>query len=202
MNDGGNISTAAEDRVEINDKTVGNARFVIDTDMNAVVDYGTESDEMIDNKLCSINQKKRKQKCDLIVGAQGGNDDCNDVMYEIIERDGKRQKIEVERKLDNCANTVDADNDDDDANKAGAIGDSMIDKRKRSVKPAVPPKPKNLMLHDPSNGLINSQLKHKLVSNHAAAIQKLNAHAEQLRQENNRLKTALSNERTAVRTLK
>lgn len=215
MSDGGNIS-AATDRVRMNDETTpvpndcdygnANARVMIGTDMNAIDvvddDNGMGADPAIDNKMYLVNQKKRKQKIDPIVGAEGGNDDCCiDVMYEyeIVERDAKRQKIEVERKLDNCMDAID---DDDDDGGETVVGEPTVDKRKRSVKPALPPKPKNLMLRDPTNGLINAKLKTKLENNHAAAIQKLNAHAEQLRQENNRLRNALSNERIAVRTLK
>lgn len=207
MSDGGSIS-AATDRAQMNDEQpvrndsdYDNVRVMIGTDMNAIDDNGMGADPAIDNKMYVVNQKKRKQKSEPIVGAEGGNDDCIDVMYEyeIVERDGKRQKIEVERKLDNCVDAID-DDDGDDGRAAG--GETMVDKRKRSVKPALPPKPKNLMLRDPTSGLINSKLKCKLETNHAVAIQKLNAHAEQLRQENNQLRTALSNERIAVRTLK
>lgn len=168
-----------------------NTKIMIDTDLNE-----------IDNKLHSINQKKRKPSGDVtIVRADGDNckrnDAIYDVMYEIVQRANKRQKLEIKKKLSEDVIPTET-SDVASTNHVKAT----TDKRKSSFKPPVPPKPKNLVCRPPAIILNNSQLRTKIESNHAATVQKLNAHAEQLRQENNQLRTALSNERIVVRTLR
>lgn len=108
------------------------------------------------------------------------DDDGDDhAEYAVEEQNGgKRRKIEVRK-----------------SNKS--TGDEN-----RPPKPPVPPKPKHLVCRPPAQLLSFIQTKTKLENEHAVALHKLTAHAEQLRQENRELRLALNAERNAVRTLR
>lgn len=193
----GDVAVVADAAIE-NNRDYDNGEIMIGTDTNTIYDNERNNCTvaMRANETCSVRQKKRKQINELIVVAGGddidGGIDC--FQYKIIERDCKRQKIEIKKKRDNC--------DTSDCNGNPVHADQVAGNQMRPVKPPVPPKPKNLVCRPPQFILDNSKIKVKLESTHAITVQKLNAQAEQLRHEIINLKAALGNERNAVRTLR
>lgn len=188
------VADVAAAAIEIN-RDYDNGEIMIGTDTNTIYDNasGDCTVEMRTIETCSVRQKKRKQMNATVVvtaaaaGAGGGDIDC--APYTIIERDCKRQKIEVKvKRINGNADTV---ND-------GQVADNQM----RPVKPPVPPKPKHLVCRPPQHILDRSKINAKLDTAHAVTVQKLSAQAEQLRHEITNLKAALSNERNAVRTLR
>lgn len=120
---------------------------------------------------------KRKQADieEVLTSASSGDTDnsVTEVEYAVIEQNSKRRKIEIRKK-----------------SKGRCVADNV---ENLPPKPPVPPKPKHLLCRPPVNLPHNAQVK---------TVQKLTAHAEQLRQENTELRAALNAERNAVRTLR
>lgn len=172
-----------------------NVEIMIDTDTGTIYDNGMVDAGVMDgNETCSVGQKKRKQRNSAIVVVADGDVDCdsiNGAMYKIVQRNGKRQKIEVLTDNGVCQG---------DIRGQGAAG-ATNNKNKENVKPPVPPKPKHLVCRPPAV-FKEPKIGTKFEQIHTLTVQKLNAHAQQLRQEINHLKTALTNEQTAVRTLR
>lgn len=107
--------------------------------------------------------------------------DATEDDYAFVQRENKRQKIEISsnRKRNK-------------ENRPRNIGINSSAPPFSSVKPS----------KDGKNSTEPNKLRLKYEKIHANTVQKLNAQAEQLRMEISTLRTALTNEQTAVRTLR
>lgn len=76
----------------------------------------------------------------------------------------------------------------------------IIDKKTENEKPPIPPKPKHLTDKMTNNG--SNKLRTKFDQVHGTAVQKLTVQNDQLRIENNTLRSALVTEHNVVRNLR
>lgn len=135
------------------------------------------------------NRDVKRKKLTSIEWIAASNETINELDdigddYAFVQRENKRQKIEISAKRrgnkENCLNSPKSD----------------------SSNSKVPPSSSVKQPKDGKNSTETSKLRLKYEKIHANTVQKLNAQAEQLRMEISTLRTALANEQNAVRTLR
>lgn len=140
-----------------------------------------------------VDQKKMKRKKSFDnYNSESINN--NEIGYEIVEHENKRQKIEI-KKCHQMANNKENEITTQTTNKANATTTTPA-----TAVIAAAAAEKILQKQMKSNEPDKLRIKYENI--HTTTVQKLTAQAEQLRSEISTLRTALANEQQAVRTLR
>lgn len=171
-------------------ETSSNAQNEMEQKIEIKNELVTKTDDETADAKASRKEIKRK-KLTSIEWIAASNETINEIDaieadYSFVQRANKRQKIEIElipteeEDKENCPRLRKCDGQ----SSKGAVP--------RCVKPTI----------DGKTSTETGKLRTKYEQIHAVTVQKLNAHAEQLRMEISTLRTALANEQNAVRTLR
>lgn len=144
------------------------------------------NDEMSDAALKKNTKRKNLGLTEsLAISSETINEiDSSDADYAIVQRENKRQKVEIS------------------ANKRKVYEKSSKSLNDDGLVSTRPPLSSAKQPKDGKSCAETNKLRLKYENIHANTVQKLNAQAEQLRMEISTLRTALANEQNAVRVLR